>query len=212
MGTNKAEPRPQEATQSIFQQLTKSRSASHRAGTVVLPPKPPFLFFASASEVELLRGKVYLQPQKVRLEPGAMVNSKGDISKLLAYQTKIGRVLVDGDIVVTAWGQQVKGYLHRIQVGKDAGGHPVYHYHDPWTRYIRVGSETKMEFDQAGYTLFRLQLLKVLGIDEVHPAIAGPILSNKKTELARAMQAATHFPSQGIAVHELREQLEEHEE
>lgn len=209
MGTKKPEIESKHEPMSVFQEVTRGRSAVHSTGIVKLDPKPAFLFFASESEVELVKGKVMPMPLKVRLEPGAMVTSKGDFGPLLQYQAKNGRILVDGDMVVTAWGKQVKGYIQRIKVGLDAGGGPVYHYHDVWTRYVKVGSQTKMEFDHDGYNIFRQQLLGVLGIDEIHPAIAGPMVGNARSELARARQTARINPAQAIAVIELEESLSE---
>jgi len=137
-----------------------------------------------------------------------MVSSTGNFDQLLAYQLKIGRILVDGDIEVTAWGEKVRGYIKRRQVGKNADGHAIYHYYDPWTKYSRHGAETKSEFDHAGYQIFREQLLEVLGIDAIHPSIADPLLRGKRNELARAKQAAQHHPSQAQAVTEITAQLE----
>ena len=212
MGTKKAPATTPEATDSIFDQLIKGSKGPGRSSRPQLKPNHPFLYFVSPSEVEIMNGDVCLQPQRVRLEPGVYVDNQGNFDNCLRYQAGLGRQLVDGNIEVIAFGEKVKGYIKRVEVGRNSDGVPFYHYHDVWTRYSRVGSVTVKEFDRDGFHKFRQQCLGVLDLTEVHPSIAKPLLAQMKRALNRAKQTASHYASQTIAVEELSEILGENKE
>ena len=202
MGTNKAKREEVTASSSsIFDQIVKGGRSSRHDTEPKLTACPPFLYFYSPSEVEVVEGEVWPQPQRIRLEPGVYVNNKGNIDQVLLYQSKSGRTLIE-EMPVTAFGETHQGYIKRIQVGKNSDGEPVYHYHDVWTRYHRIGAVTKKEYDYQGFHLFRKQILELMG-GSIDPAISKPLLASLQRDLDRARQIAAHYASQAIAVNEL---------
>ena len=178
---------------------TPSGDTARTTGTTLaIKPAPSFRFYVSEAEVQLVGGKPLLLPIAVPVVTGAQnVPDNGDPAMLDAYQmSTLRRTVVPLDFECLAWGKKVTGYRCALEIGRDATGQPITHYHDVWHRYLQAGPHVIAEFDREGWLDFcrRCQAL----VPEIHPITVSAErerlgqLANDHQRMGHASPAAAH--------------------
>lgn len=136
-----------------------------RAKRPELPENHPFRFWVDPRRIHIVKGKAYFLPAAVTTEPGLQgVQDASRVSIMDAYQQDdLGRTIVPMDFEVTAWGKKVKGYVVRRYLGTDLAGKKLYHYHDVWTRFRKVGAILERDFDREGWIAFCRSVESLVG-------------------------------------------------
>ncbi len=134
------------------------------AARLPLPENAPFLIYVDRGRVKLIEGEFRYNPVKVPIEAGAQGVTDRDDSSMRGYQeTKLKRIPVPLDFEVIAWGERVGGYMIEKDIGRDALGKQLWHYHDVWTRYEMIGNSMIVEFDHEGWADFCRRVEALVG-------------------------------------------------
>lgn len=155
-------PVPSAAVRGKARTATPATEAA--AARLPLPENRPFKMYVDPLVVWFHEGECLYRPIEVPV--GAGLNNTavdGDHTHVDALQKKLGRTEIPGDVAVVAWGEKERGYLAELDIGADANGKPMKHYHSVFTRYVPRGRLLVPEFDRAGWIAFCRDLKKLMG-------------------------------------------------
>jgi len=119
--------------------------------TDVRNPSGPFVFFIGHGDYQLIDGRFLPRLHKILIRPGVgHIGPKGELHTMIRQQEEWGRRPVPTDIIVEAFGEEVKGYCraHKRIGSKHA------HHTTVWESFEKIGGKPKWKRDKDGYVKF----------------------------------------------------------
>ena len=172
------------------QVVTELEQVQARQKRLPLDQNHQFRYWVAPERVYFSEGVCLYNPVAIGVIPGIQnVPESGDPTTIDGYQlNRAGRTKVPMDFECIAWGELVRGYLVKLFIGADTNGKQLYHFHDVWTRYEKLGASYVRSFDYEGWRDFckRVESIKdesgqVLG--PPHPQIQSAERSRQLTLL-----------------------------
>lgn len=158
-----------------------------------------FRFWVAPERVRYHSGVCRYNPVEVAVVPGIHnVPESGDPTTIDGLQeNRHGRTMVPMDFELVAWGQKSKGYMCELEVGTDAMGKVLLHYHNIWIRYEKLGSTVVRTFDGDGWADFCIRVEKLMG-GPPHQAIQDAERS-RLMAMAEQHRRSSHVSPGGMA-------------
>ena len=166
-------------------------------------PTAPFALYLDPAEADMADGDVLPRPITVPIVLGVGVDARGDTTQLETYQQRLGRIVIPEDIEVQAWGQTVRGYRRKRQVGTSRNGIPLWRYELVWQRAVQVGSQLRYEWDADGWTDFRRRLRALLPGKKVDGHIEMAVKDDHERMSATLAAAGKHSVTSARAAEQL---------